>query len=407
MRIYENTPIYRLLELITLTGEYPLSGFPLLGNYESLRRRTVELTSNEPVSVFLHGEDRKLTAKVACQPPLLVIVGNGQTKGVRFTKTGAELAEQLFPEAYLYYCERYSEKKMGSTDRHRSRYHRCAESTAMFYMAGYETTPARMPALQKTYCPGNIPTDAPLFYPSLVVKTAGDEAELDKTAFTRYTGICFSDGCCYMAYNTRKQVMKWSDTGELKAQIDVDNIARLNAGIRKETDSIFLFGAPEITLKYLKLAEKSGFPDNGLFHLYHHIHFIPMNDFGIRLLNLFKISGWQDRIFHMLNGIDPLESNTDYIPLDFTRQVDSDTVYGFSFMDGDLARLFRFCDSAADPSIRNGRTLAIYCLNEQKAFCEAAVRQFNIPDIAVLSTDIRIISSALRLNDPLDHGSDG
>jgi len=50
-------------------------------------------------------------------------------------------------------------------------------------------------------------------------------------------------------------------------------------------------------LKEMKETQKM---DNGLFHTYKDIFFIPMDDFGARLLRVLTTWNWQERILNAL-----------------------------------------------------------------------------------------------------------
>ena len=76
--------------------------------------------------------------------------------------------------------------------------------------------------------------------------------------------------------------------------------------------------------------------DNRLFATYTNIFFIPMDDFGVRLLRIITVPNWPERI---MKGLFKPEVRS-YGRGSFTYDAYDNGVYFLSFLDGDLWRLF-------------------------------------------------------------------
>lgn len=134
----------------------------------------------------------------------------------------------------------------------------------------------------------------PSFYLAKSLKQVGG-IEQNKTMFTRMVGAIFTPGAVYAVYNTRGAVMKWSGMGEFKALQNLIEIGRLNAGNVK-TDAAILFGqSDEIALGTLIESDKSRRMELRFDSIYRHVHFVPMNDFGIKLLRLLSLPDWDEK----------------------------------------------------------------------------------------------------------------
>ena len=100
--------------------------------------------------------------------------------------------------------------------------------------------------------------------------------------------------------------------------------------------------------------------DNGLFATYTNIFFIPMDDFGVRLLRIITVPNWPERI---MKGLFKPEVRS-YGRGSFTYDAYDNGVYFLSFLDGDLWRLFRFREAILD---REG-SFRVVCFQEQIPF---------------------------------------
>lgn len=102
----------------------------------------------------------------------------------------------------------------------------------------------------------------------------------------------------------------------------------------------------------------------GLFEIYRDIFFIPMNDFGSRLLRILTTQNWRERILRALFK----REERSFDMGSFTYDACVDGVYTLSFLDSNLWRLFRFREAVLeDPSLK----CRIICFPEQMAFLKS------------------------------------
>lgn len=97
-----------------------------------------------------------------------------------------------------------------------------------------------------------------------------------------------------------------------------------------------------------------------MFHTYKDIFFVPMDDFGIRLLRVLTIRNWQERILNAL--FDPKIRS--YNRGSFTYDAHENGEFQFSYLDGNIWRLFRFREAILN---REGK-FKIICCPEQLPF---------------------------------------
>ena len=209
--------------------------------------------------------------------------------------------------------------------------------------------------------------------------------EESKTMFTRTVGALLSGGSCFAVYNTRAAAMKWNGLGEFKTLHSLNELSRMNAGTG--VDSAILFGASEETA--LATLESSVHPNRPEFRfdrIYPHIHFVPLDPFGVRMLKLLLAP---DRNRKLLNAL--------FEPEDRVKsgmgQAEHDAVVGdvsvLSQFDGDIARLLRFREAAE----LYGGKYEVLCFPEQAAF----VRKYIGSSAGVRTISMDKIEEAMKL----------
>jgi hypothetical protein len=395
LRITPSNAAYKLVEILGEVGEYPKYSMSLFGSQRIVLRRINLLLQEDQVSIQRPETDTAPALKVEFQKPLFVSVGDGHDKGIRLSKTGEEALEKFFPKTFEFYQESFNRNTATSAKRNRDRYHRCAETVALFKLAGIETLPTRLPELRRNGAPQDAPMQ-PSYYPSRSVKDGGDLAELDKTSYTRYCGIFFSGNTCYPVYNTRSAAMKWSASGELKAKYDISLVARLNGNIREVEDAILLGEAGiELKVKQLTDRDKEGLMGFGLFGCYYNVHFIPLSCDGIEMLQLFTIADWHNKLLHYLYDDDSdcevRDRDTDTFPYNLV----SDTAFTMSYLDGNLSRLLRFVAAASDEHSRRGRRMILLCFDHQVDVCKKMIAGLNVELNATSVATVKQIVSEL------------
>ena len=133
----------------------------------------------------------------------------------------------------------------------------------------------------------------------------------------------------------------------------------MNAGIR-EVDSAILFGeSDEIAVKTLIGNGKGTRIEQRFDSVYQHVHFVPMNEFGIRLLRIL--------VFSAPNALLSAAFPPELLSMgqgSFEYDAYIDGVYILSHLDGDIARLIRFKEAIKG---QKGR-FEVLCFEEQKCF---------------------------------------
>lgn len=318
---------YRILSVLAAAGEFPTRSLHLLGNARSLETLVHRLESAQE---FRDGLGRELG-----RYKLLTISGKRDRRTIRLYKGALPLLETLHPDALADYLSTTGGHRFSGSSAHIGRSHRVAEALAVCESAGIEYHPYLLPALQKQTIAQIVPP-SPSFYIARSLKQL-DSAEMNKTIFTRLTGALFSQEYCYAVYNTRGAVMKWSGMGEFKTAHHIAELARMNADIPRADHALLLGEDMDIALKTMQESDRSPRMELRFDRIYPHVHFIPMNEQGIRMLRLLVLPDWNER---MLTAIFPPEWRP-VGPGVIEHDARRDDTFILSHLDGDLARLIR------------------------------------------------------------------
>lgn len=365
----------RLITILGMVGEYPVSALKLLGNVRTMRELVHRLTL---VQEFRHPDsDERVTTK------LLQISGKGHAKSIRFYKGALPILEWIHPHAYRYYMASFYNHRFPGDASHRERNHRVAEAVAVCMAAGAEPRAYLLPSLQNREIARTVPDEA-VFYLARDIKKIS-AAEQNKTMFTRTVGAIFYPGGCYPVYNTRSAAMKWSGMGEFKALHSLTEAARLNAGIQ-ELDSAILIGESyEVALQTLLESEKSRRLEFRFDGIYRHIHFVPMNECGVRLLRLLTVPDWNEKLMDLLFEPGSRSFHKGFMEYDAFLG----GVYIYSHLDGDIARLVRFREALGSQTER----FEVLCYPNQVTF----LREYLGPRVILKTIDMNSVEAELGL----------
>ena len=330
--------LFRLLQLLSVAGEYPAASLPLLGSARSLTELIRKLESKQMVKLA--------DGSVVGPMRIFQVSGKLPNRTVRLYVDALPLLDVLHTGARAYYLGAFFDHHFPGNIQFVLRNHRVAEVVAAFMMAGIEFRPYQLPPLQNAEIQTAIP-DWPRFYPARSVKhLAGDE--YNKTMYSRMVGAVFYPGGHYTVYNTRSAVMRWKGLGEIKAAVSLDETARWNNGEQPGTVgaySALLFGKDQaIALETLREAAK-GTKSHHFNSIYNHIHYIPLNSCGVRLLNILTTPDWNELIIDSL--FPPGMRITGVSNFDAQR---GGTFY-ISLLDSDIAKLIRIRQSVTNETI--------------------------------------------------------
>lgn len=361
---------FLLVSLLAVTGEFPLRSLHLLGN-ERVLRELVRRGSGRQVI-------RNSDGSAQIDTRLFQISGKSRDKSLRLYKGALSVLDWLHPTAYRYYMDSFYGHHFPGDSAHRERNHRVAEAAAVFMRSGAEIRPYLLPALQTESIRQTVTGGRHTFYFARDLKKlrAGEQ---NTTMFTRTVGALFSTESCYTVYNTRTSAMKWNGLGEFKTLHSLNELARMNVGTG--IDSAILFGASEETaLATLAASAHPNRPEFRFDRIYPHIHFVPLDSFGARMLKLLLTPDWNRKLLNAL--FDPEDHIRSGMGL-----TERDAVVGrvsvLSHFDGDIARLMRFREAAE----LYGDKYEVLCFPEQAGFVAeymgtlAAVRTITIDEI--------------------------
>jgi len=327
--IRQGAYVLELLELLSVAGEFPMSALSILGNQRTMRELVCKLEDKQEIEVSWSG-------KRYCARLLSISGKRGLMRNIRLHKSALPLLDELHPAAVDYYLSAFRNHAFSGKRGDIERNHRVAETLAMMFSSGIEIRPYLLPRLQTEHIEPTV-GDMPCFYPSRIVKKL-DGDSMNKTGFTRMTGLLLKKGVGFAVYNTRNAVMKWHGDGELKAMQQCEDLARRNAGVDALCGAILFGRSGSVALDTLMETNKAGRRDCRIDHIYTAVHFVPLNDDGKSLLRLFTIPALQSRLRSVLF---PLR-----LQVNGFVECDCDAVDGgkyiLSHLDGDLARLVRF-----------------------------------------------------------------
>ena len=122
----------RLIEMLAVTGEFPVSSLYLFGSQRTMRELVRRMTEIQQYRNTETGET------VTCR--LLTLSGRGRNKAVRLLKTALPILDSV--GAREYYEAAWREHNLPSDASHREPRFRCAEASVMLILAGVEIRPS-------------------------------------------------------------------------------------------------------------------------------------------------------------------------------------------------------------------------------------------------------------------------
>lgn len=346
--IRQGSRVYQLLCILACVGEFPMRSIHLLGDSSSWGKLIQRLSQKQDFR-FPEGEQ-------VYSIRMLTISGTGKLKSARLYKAALPLLERTVPDAYRYYMDVYGRYNHTGKENEIGRAHRVAETTAMCLLSGITPFQYDLPQLQMVSRKNLIP-DAPSFYMSRELKNAGDDGG-NRTKFSRITGAVFYRGGCYAVYNSRDALMKWNGQGEMKTRLYLAQLARMNADIPDVDSAVMLGSGYNLALRTLGSLDGITRSDMRFDRIYQHIHFVPMNVFGAKLLKTLTVPDWNEKLMQLLFD----EEDRSYHQGLFEYDAIENGVFIFSFLDSDIVRLSRFRSAVS------GREFEILCYLDQVSF---------------------------------------
>jgi len=316
-----------IIKLLSIVGEFPHCSMKILGD-ERVYKKLISMLSEK--QSFCHTDSGEvLTFK------LLTVSGKGDGKTVRFYRRALPILNLY--GAGDYYLSAYRNHAFTGNAGNRDRNHRVAEAVAMLMRVDVECRPYVIPRLQDKEFRSGFPE--PTFYISREIKDAG-RVELNKTSFTRMVGALFTNWGGYAVYNTRSSAMKWRGEGEMKTKVALDEISKMNTGVDEINSAILFCESYDVALDTMTEAGKSRRKEYRFDGIYDHIHCVPLDSTGQRLLRLLLIPSLREQQLELLFDDSERSFGKGRFPYDAV----INNRYIYAFLDGDLAGLGRFKD---------------------------------------------------------------
>jgi hypothetical protein len=320
--------ILKLLQLISTAGEIPTNALSLLGNERVMKALVHKLETVQDIRFDKDGQ--------VCHARLIQVSGKKGERTIRLYKKGLPVLDGVYPGLPDWYIKTFQGHSFTGDRQHIWRNHRVAEALALCMAAGVETRPYALPPLQKGVIARVVP-DSPCFYIARdFKKTSGDQP--NKTMFTRTVGALFYSGGCYAVYNTRGAAMKWSGKGELKAARNLLELARMNAGLDVVSAALLFGQTAGAALGAILESDKSRRPELRFDRIYTNVHFIPLDQNGVKLLRILILPDWNEKLLSAL--FEHHERSYNRGAMEYDAIVDGVKIV--SHLDGDIARLIRF-----------------------------------------------------------------
>ena len=317
--------LLRLLTVLAVTGEIPVSALHLFGNRHSMRDLITKLTvpqdyRNSETGNTLH-----------CQ--LLTLIGKGASKSVRLLRSGLPMLDWI--GARSYHEAAFWTHNFPSDTTHREPLFRYAEAALMFMRAGAEIRPWEMPSLEDNTGTALLP-EKPFLYSSRELKRLRD-SELKKIQYARLTGAVYSRSAAMAIYNTRDAVMKWNGDGEFKARLSIEDLAKRNTTAQEILEAILFGKSTEIAVRTIDAVWKTRNLELRFDGVYRRIYFVPLDEDGVDQLRLLLHPDWNEQLLSAL--FEPAQRSYNRGSFEYDAIVDG--IYMFCFFDGDIARLIR------------------------------------------------------------------
>ena len=362
---------WNLIAILAISGEFPMSSVHLLGNERVYKRKISQLTT---VQSFINLDTGEIMVT-----KVLTISGRGRDKTIRLHRNGLEILKWF--GLYQFYKQMYCKKNFSGDRPHKERNHRIAEVFAICMRAGIGFRFDTLPLLQGQ-ARLELFHQQTAFYNSLSLKQL-QIGELNKIRFTRFVGALFANNTCYAVYNARNAVMKWNGRGELKTQVGLGEIVRMNVGANSVESAILFAKSDWIALNTILASEDKASNDFRMDKIYQNIYFLSLDENGMRMIRFFLIPNWREKLMDML--FTPTMRINDLAPFECDAFING--VYVLSYLDGNMARLIHFHSAMKLMKVK----YEILCFPFQVVF----LREYFGKDVPLKTIELSIVEDAM------------
>ena len=350
-----NTRAYDLISLLCVTGEYPVASLGILGDRTCYRRLVTDMCKTQTYHNSETGE------KITCRA--LNISGKGKLKTIRLTKYALPLARWV--EGAEFYTETHLKNNRSSNEQTIERHHRVAEAVAIIQQSGFEYRPWYLPKIQIESRQCSTINEPSYFLPKVF---RGDISNLSqKYTFSRVVGTLMTPNKTLMVYNTRDAIMKWDGHGESRTRINVESFSYRNTKEGKIDSAIIMGQNLNYILGLIHQNEKqyksaSIFHKSDLLTMFYNIHYIPLNQFGAKLIQLLTLPNCHNYILSLIYNDESLKRGS----MSLNYDIYNNGIYTLSLLDYDMRRLI-LAKSNINTLIKEGKsfTYQILCFPEQ------------------------------------------
>ncbi len=299
MSVRRGSHVWNLLCLIGEVGEIPQQSMGLMGSKQTVKRVVSKMCKMEEYLNPETGERIKVKA--------FNKTGSRWERTIRITAKGKKLLEWVGKlERYktvTYNCN------LSSNDTHVLRNHKLAEVIIMLTRAGVSCSQDENPKLTLSY-PNQEAITKPVFYTSRTLKTV-DPREDEKLRYVLTLGAVISSYRSYAVYNTRDKAMSWNGEGEFKTCHMINRLAFANSISAKVYGCIFFAKDEQVlldTINQSKVRFAFKTPDGrwtwkkrtSVQDIYEKIHYIPLDENGVRILRIMMLPNYLGRIRKMM-----------------------------------------------------------------------------------------------------------
>lgn len=350
-----NTRAYDLISLLCVTGEYPVASLGILGDRTCYRRLVTDMCKTQTYHNSETGE------KITCRA--LSISGKGRLKTIRLTKYALPLAEWV--DGADYYAGTYLKNNRSGSKKTIERHHRISETAAIMQQSGFEYRPWYLPEIQNEIQQYSTIDEPSYFLPKVFRGDISNPSQ--KYTFSRTVGALMTSHKTLMLYNTRNSIKKWDGQGEYRTKSNIESFSYRNTKEGKIDSAIIMGQNLNYVLGLIHQTEKqyksaSIFHKSDLLTMFYNIHYIPLNQFGAKLIQVLTLPNCHNYILSLIYNDESLKHGS----MSLNYDIYNNGVYTLSLLDYDMRRLI-LAKSNINMLIKEGKsfTYQILCFPEQ------------------------------------------
>ena len=353
----ENTQSYRIMALISMTGECSEKALSLLIPQEPYR--------NKLISSLIRKN-------------LITRYRRNDLLGFRLTRNGKKTILQSDSERYGFFLQDGADYSMRRSQiTYRIRQHRISETLAIMERTNVEIYRNNKNDFFEKNPKQVDKTSSSNFYLPKEIKAQAILTR--KIISSKMTGIWVTDKSAWFCYQSAKELFWWFDNIEYRAKILICSILQ-NAGLNIIQNNALLFGD---TMEQAKIHLEDGLMRKYILDShFDRFCFVPMDENGIMLLQLLNNKDLYDYLLSVL-AEDLYQDINSYVTQD---GFDSDGLPNLICIDCDLKRIITF-NTQLYHSRKPG---IIICFDFQRD----AIKEYCVDNISFLAVDSNKIKEA-------------